>query len=153
MQEYREYDSSPFSTPEQEANHGMATLAFIFGTCSIITNLFMPIILPCFLGGMAIILAILSKGSARRMSRLARRGIICAVIGLLTTVYLTVHVLIPSAIAQLKDPDYRQFMNQVSENLYGTSFDDMLGQIDALLGTNLEDLDKGGTTNGSEEII
>lgn len=153
MQEFREPNMSQFTTPEQEANHGMATIAFIFGACSIITNLFMPVILPCFLGGMAIILAILSRGGERHLSRLARRGIICAVIGLVTTVWLTVQVLIPSAIAQLKDPYYRQFMNQVSESLYGTSFDDMLRQIDTLLGTDLENLDKGGNTNGSEEII
>lgn len=102
---------------------------------------------------MAIILAVLSKGGERRLSRLARRGVICAVIGLVTTVYLTVQVLIPSAIAQLKDPNYRMFMNQISESLYGTSFDDMLHQIDEVLGTDLENLDKGVNTNGSEEII
>lgn len=153
MQEFREPNMSQFTTPEREANHGMATIAFIFGACSIITNLFMPVILPCFLGGMAIILAILSKGDERHLDRLARRGIICAVIGLATTVWLTVQVLIPSAIAQLKDPYYRQFMNQVSENLYGTSFDDMLRQIDRMLGTDLESLDKGGNANGTEEII
>lgn len=153
MQEFRESNMSQFTTPEREANHGMATLAFIFGACSIITNIFMPVILPCFLGGMAIILAVLSKGGERRLSRLARRGVICAVIGLVTTVYLTVQVLIPSAIAQLKDPNYRMFMNQISESLYGTSFDDMLHQIDEVLGTDLENLDKGVNTNGSEEII
>ncbi|MDO4285575.1 MAG: hypothetical protein Q4C60_09625 [Eubacteriales bacterium] len=142
-----------FTSPSHESRHNMAMLAFVFGVAAIGCNFFLPVILPMFLGSLSIIFAILSKGKERKMEDAARRGVFCSLLGLVISAVLFVTVLIPTMIRQLSDPAFRATMNQMSESLYGISYDEVLREFDAQFGTNLESLDKGGIDHVSSEII
>ena len=85
------------------------------------------------LGGVAIVLALLSKGNLQKLLPQAKRAIIFGSIAVIGGYYL----MFSSIHAILTDPDARRQANIMSEQLYDTSFDDMLRD----LGFNVEPLD------------
>ena len=101
----------------------MASSALIVGLLSIPFCFFMYT--GIILGGVAIILALLSKGVAKKLLPQAKKGIFYGTIGII----LGYGILITSVHTLLTDPAYRQQVNQVSEQYYGESFDDMLKEI------------------------
>ena len=77
------------------------------------------------LGGVAIVLAILSKGIAKTFLPQAKKAIILGSVG----VVLGYFMMITSIHTVLTDPEQRQQLNIMSEQMYGTSFDEMLNDI------------------------
>ena len=101
----------------------MASTALIVGLLSIPFCFFMYT--GIILGGVAIILALLSKGVAKKLLPQAKKGIFYGTIGII----LGYGIMITSVHTLLTDPAYRQQRNQMSEKYYGESFDDMLKEI------------------------
>jgi TM2 domain-containing membrane protein YozV len=77
------------------------------------------------LGGVAVVLGILSKGSEKKLLPQAKRGIIYGTIGIV----LGYIVFVSSMHTILTDPTYRQQLNQMSEQMNGQSFDDLLKEL------------------------
>ena len=101
----------------------MATTALVLGLISIPLCFFMNI--GIILGGVAIVFALLSKGTAQKLLPQARKGIIYGTIGIV----IGYTILVASFHTLLTDQAYRDKFNQTYEQLYGESFDDMLKEI------------------------
>jgi len=130
-------------TPELESA-GMARASRtcgIIALISIITFLIYPAIA---LGSVAIILALLSRGSENTLSDRARRGLTNGIIALTVNVCL----LIGTLCIIFSDGPYKQQLNTACEQMYGQTFDNMIN--DAMDGTfdleyhNLPGALKGG---------
>ena len=146
-------DFQYYTSPGRESSHNMAMVAFVFGIAAIGSNFILPVVLSFFLGSMSILFAILSKGGERKMESAARRGVVCSLLGFALAAILFVTMLVPMMLRQLSDPVFRDAMNQMSEQLYGISYDEVLREFDAQFGTDLETLDKGGQTDASSQTF
>ena len=82
------------------------------------------------LAGVAIMLALLSKGRSKKMLVQGKRAIGFAVIGIIAGY----SVMISSVHTVMTDPQMHQQLNDMSEQMNGISFDDMLEQIENELG-------------------
>lgn len=103
----------------------MATAAMFLGLAAMVTT--MTVILPLFLGGLAIILALLSKGYGKKMILQAKVGMICGIFGLVVA-----GVIIFSVLAtMISNPDLLiqigQHYDAMYENLYGQSYESLNG--------------------------
>lgn len=103
----------------------MATAAMFLGLAAMVTT--MTVFLPLLLGGLAIILALLSKGYGKKMIIQAKVGMICGIFGL-----VVVGVIIFSVLAtMISNPDLLiqigQQYDAIYENLYGQSFESLNG--------------------------
>lgn len=108
---------------ELDKHVNLATLSLVLGLISIPFCFFMYT--GIILGGIAIVMAILSKGTAKKLLPQAKKGIFYGSIG----VVLGYAVLISSIHNLVTDPTYRQQLNQFSEQYYGESMDDMLKEL------------------------
>lgn len=113
---------------ELDKHVNMATVALIMGLISIPLCFFLYT--GIVVGGIAIIFAILSKGAAEKLLPQARKGIIYGTIG----VVLGYAVIISNVHTLMTDPSYREQLNHMSEQYYGESFDDMLKDIETVIG-------------------
>lgn len=86
------------------------------------------------LGGIAICLALLSKGQMEKYLPQAKKAILFGAIG----VVLGYGILAYDIHALMTDSEYRRMLNEVSEQMNGVSFDDMLKD----LGVELKELPK-----------
>lgn len=117
----------------------MATASLLLGAASIFTIL--SVFLPFILGGLAILLALLSKGYGRKMLTQAKIGLACGIGGFCITAVICV----VSVGALLSDPEKlisfgRQYdammentYGQSTEELYGESFEDIMRQYAEIL--------------------
>lgn len=108
-----------------EPGSKLATAAMVLGIISII-SCFTFTIYPAFItGGIAVVLALLSKGRRPKFLNNARIGIICAVIGLVSNVMLITGV----TVLYFTNDDFRARVNQNYEEQYGQTIDEMLEEI------------------------
>jgi uncharacterized membrane-anchored protein YhcB (DUF1043 family) len=91
--------------------------------------------LGLILAGVAIMLAFLSRGRSRKMLVQGKRAIGFAVIGLVAGY----SVMISSVHTVMTDPQLHQQLNDMSQQMNGVSFDDMLQQIENELGIHFGD--------------
>ncbi|MBR4668075.1 MAG: DUF4190 domain-containing protein [Butyrivibrio sp.] len=108
---------------ELDKHVNMATVALILGLISIPFCFFLYT--GIILGGMAIVFAILSKGTADKFLRQAKKGIIYGTIGIV----LGYGIFVSNIHTLMTNPSYRQELNRVSEQVNGVSFDDMLKEL------------------------
>lgn len=101
----------------------MASTALIIGLLSVPFCFFMYT--GIILGGIAVVFALLSKGTAQKFLPQARKAIIYGTIGIV----LGYGVFIASVHTMLTDPASRARLNEMSEQYYGESFDDMLKEM------------------------
>ncbi|SEF58499.1 hypothetical protein SAMN02910276_00529 [Butyrivibrio sp. Su6] len=106
-----------------DSHVNMATVALVTGLIAIPLCFVMNI--GIVLGGVAVVLGILSKGSEKKLLPQAKRGIIYGTIGIV----LGYIVFVSSMHTILTDPTYRQQLNQMSEQMNGQSFDDLLKEL------------------------
>ena len=106
-----------------DSHVNMATVALITGLIAIPLCFVMNI--GIVLGGVAVVLGILSKGSEKKLLPQAKRGIIYGTIGIV----LGYIVFVSSMHTILTDPTYREQLNQMSEQMNGQSFDDLLKEL------------------------
>ena len=112
---------------ELDKHVNMASLALVLGLVSVPLCFFMYT--GIILGGIAILFAILSKGTAEKLLPQAKKGIIYGSIGII----LGYTILATSIHSLVTNPSYREQLNQFSTQYYGESFDDMLKELGVTL--------------------
>lgn len=122
-----------YTPPVRHPGSGFATAALILGLLSIMTAIMGTVYPPLLCGGLAIILAILSKGKDRAMLTNAKVGMTTGIVGLIVNVAVVVSTLL----LFFNNPQFQEEvhtqLNQYYEALYGESFDDAWSEIqDAL---------------------
>lgn len=128
------YNNNPYGAPQPSApvitkGDGMAAVSMILGFITLASLLLLQLSVPYFLGGVGIILAILSKGGARKMIGKAKAGMICCITGLVLDVILCVSaVSLMFALPKLS-PELTEEVNKVCEEQYGVSYYDMMEEI------------------------
>ena len=113
------------NTRNIEPNQGFCNAAIILGGLSIITAVMMTVYLPFILGGIGIILAILSKGSQSVLPRISRTGVKLAIAGII----LNICIVGGSFYTVFTNPEAKSEFYAVFEQMYGMSFDEMLNQM------------------------
>ena len=108
--------------------NSMASAAMSLGIVALILSFTCTLYPTLVFGGVAVILALLSKGADAHMHANARTGIITATVGLVFNliIVITSFVLIFSPVA---DPKYKEEFNKMYEQFYGQSFDDTMNEI------------------------
>ena len=98
----------------------MITASMILGIAAIVSAFMMTVYFPFILGGISIIMALLSKGHEQKMASKAKTGVVCSIIGLVLNVIIVV-----SSVYTVfsNETAYRQF-DQMYEYIYGESFSD-----------------------------
>lgn len=105
-------------TPKERASAGMALAALLLGVLSILCSC--TVYGSLLTGGLAVILALLSKGKRPRMSGQAKAGVATGCVGVILAVYM----LISSLHTVMTDPDAHRMFNEMFEQYYGESFED-----------------------------
>lgn len=108
---------------ELDSHVALATFARILGMFSI--PLCLIFYTGIILGGVAVVLALLSKGTMKAFLPQAKKALVLGTVG----VVLGYTMMVTSIHTVLTNPEQRQQLNMMSEQMYGTSFDDMLNEI------------------------
>ena len=124
---YNNYDYNKTHN-ELDPHVAMAGTALILGLASIPLCFFLNI--GVIVGGVAIVTALLSKGSSEKLLPQAKRAIIFGILGIV----IGYGVFIYDIHLVLTDPQYRQQLNAMSQQMNGVSFDDMLKELGVTLG-------------------
>ena len=114
-----------FSFPPKNTLNIFASYAKLLGIFSVFCAFFNMFFATFICGGMAIILAILSKGYHIKMERNARIGFISGILGIVFQISLFIF----SIYNILYVPEYRERFNHIYEQLYGESLDDSLDEL------------------------
>lgn len=134
---YNPYNNNPYNpygtpmqpVPVKPKGSGMATASLVLGIITLVSLLLLRLSMPFLLGGVGIILAILSKGSARKMTDKAKAGMICCITGLALDVVLCVSaVWLVFSLPKLS-PELTEEVNKICEEQYGVSYDEMMEEI------------------------
>ncbi|MDD3368932.1 MAG: hypothetical protein PHP50_08640 [Lachnospiraceae bacterium] len=119
------YQVPPALKP-REPGADFAAVSMIQGVLAIITSFFCTVFPPFILGGTSILFALLSKGYGKKMAKAAKRGIICAVCGIVLNCGVVGYMTTTFVTSYRTDASYRAQVNELCEDTYGMSFDDML---------------------------
>lgn len=126
--------NNPYGAPLQPApfkakGENMASASMILGIITLVSLLLLRLSLPFLLGGVGIILAILSRGGARKMLGKAKAGMICCITGMAMDIVLCVFaVWLVFALPKLS-PELTEEVNKVCEEQYGVSYYEMMEEI------------------------
>lgn len=112
----------------------MATAAMFLGLAAMITT--MTVFLPPLLGGLAIVMALLSKGYDKKMMLQAKIGMICGIFALVVVAVIIFSVLAtmisnPDLLIELGrqyDAMYESIYGQPFKSLNGISYEDIMRQ-------------------------
>ena len=116
---------------EEYYMYRLEKLAFIFGAASIPSTFFLPAVAPFFLGSMAIVFAVLSKGGNTGFSKRGKRAVI---LGLMAIIINLVYVVIAFKTVRslLADPAGRQQIDDILYRQYGVTLEEMLPELSNL---------------------
>ena len=109
-----------------------ATAAFIISLIS--AALLLSVYFAIILGGIAIVMALLSRDSSGKLLPQARRAIIFGSVGLIGGYFL----LVQAVISMFVDPEVRALVNQYSLAISGESFDDTIQELENSLGIKFD---------------
>ena len=109
-----------YTPPRKTPADGMITASVVLGVAAIVSAFMMTVYFPFILGGISIILALLSKGQEQKMASKARMGIICSIVGLV----LNVIIVVGSVCFVFANKEAYQQFDQMYEYIYGESFSD-----------------------------
>lgn len=101
-------------------NNGFMIVSLIMGIFSILSSSF--IITGIFFGGLGILFAVLSKGGDHSFTKTAAGGVTTSVIG----IALSLCIGIFSFYLIFTDSAYHQQLNDMCEQMYGVTFDELL---------------------------
>lgn len=128
-------DGNPYGTPQQmppnsyykprRPSNGLVTAAFALGIAAIVSAVMMTVYFPFILGGISIVLALLSKGYEKKMAGPAKIGIVCSIVGLILDLFIVGG---STYFVFTNEAAYNQF-NSMYESIYGESFSDMYKEI------------------------
>lgn len=92
-----------------------ALILSIIGGCS---TFLLPFYLPCFFGGISMVLALLSKGNQAKLSSNAKAALTISVI----SVVINVVILAGCFYLVFNVPEFQEAFDQAYQQLYGESF-------------------------------
>ena len=124
----------PYGAPMQPylgrpKGDSMATASMILGIITLASMLILQFTIPFVLGGIGIVLAILSRGSAKHLAGKAKAGLICCIAGLSLDIVLCVSaVCLVFALPHLS-PELKEEVNKACEEQYGVSYDEMMEEF------------------------
>lgn len=117
------------ASPLKSKGDNMATAAMVLGIISLISLLLLRLYIPFLLGGVGIILAVLSRGKAIKMTGKARAGLICCITGLVLDIVLCIFsVYLVFALPDIM-PEMMDEVNEMCEDKYGMSYDEILDEL------------------------
>lgn len=126
---YHPYGAPMQPAPVKTKGDSMATASMILGIITLLSLLLLRLSMPFLLGGVGIILAILSKGGAKKMIGKAKAGMICCITGLVLDVVLCVAaVWLVFSLPKLS-PKLTEEVNKICEEKYGVSYYEMMDEI------------------------
>ena len=114
-----------YQTPPNKKNPFIAPCV-LMGILSILSSC--TIIFSLIFGSLGIIFGILAHRKGKKMDGDLKLGFLSSSIGLGLTLIIFIASLSLS-FQMLRDPQYREYLNQVSEEIYGQSFDEMLEEL------------------------
>lgn len=123
---YPYYNRSSYQLQYAEPGSSLANASMVLGIISIIASFTFTVYPAFILGSIAIILALLSKGSRTGFFQKARTGIICGTIGLITNTLIVIF----SLVFVFTNPDANEMFNQMFEQQYGMTFEEMMEEIE-----------------------
>lgn len=106
-----------------------AVASLVLGILSLVT--LCTGILPIPLGALGILFAALLHRKGRSMPPQATAGLVTSICGLIMGLFITVGACVYTFVEMpmlLRDPAYRQQLNETCEQMYGMSFDDLMQQ-------------------------
>ena len=113
-----------------------AMISMILGTGCLFT--FFTVYLPIFMGSIAIILAVISKGYAKKMLMTAKIGMISAIscLAVLLSIFTLVFTFLFSSdralltnTGRMLDKQIEAQMGESSEDIFGTSYEELMEQF------------------------
>lgn len=119
---YQNYSYPPIRKSPAD---GLITASMVLGIGAVISAILMTVYFPFILGGISIVLALLSKGYENKMHSKSRTGIICSVIGIILNM-LIVSWSFYSVFSN--EHVFKQF-DSLYEQFYGDSFSDMYKEL------------------------
>ncbi len=128
------YNNNPYGAPLQPSSQkakgeNMASASLVLGIITLGSLLLLRLSVPFLLGGVGIILAILSKGGARKMIGKATAGLICCITALaLDIAFCVFAVWLVFSLPKLS-PSLTEEVNKICEEQYGVSYDEMMEEI------------------------
>lgn len=131
---YNNNPYNPYGAPLQPApmktkGDGMAAASMILGIITLGSLLLLRLSLPFLLGGVGIILALLSRGSAKKMTGKAKAGLICCITGLaLDIAFCVFAVWLVFSLPKLS-PELTDEVDKICEEKYGVSYYEMMEEI------------------------
>lgn len=114
-----------YQTPQNRKNPFLAPCA-LMGILSLLSSC--TIVFSLIFGSLGIIFGILAYRKGRPMETELKLGFITSALGLALTLIIFIGALVFS-FQMMEDPQYREYLNQVSEEIYGTTFDEMLEEM------------------------
>lgn len=127
---------NPYGAPLMPVRHkgdSMATASMILGIISLVSLMLLRLTTPFLLGGVSIILAILSRGGAKKLLSRAKAGITCSAISLTLDIALfTFAIWFIISLPNLPQSFQDEF-NKACEQQYGVSYDEMMEEIQDML--------------------
>ncbi len=105
--------------------NGMATAASVMGLATIVTTIMCTVYIPFITGSLAVLFALLSKGSGRQMNSSAATGMATAVVGLVMNVVLIVSVVV----LYLTVPEVREQSDKMFKERYGMTIEEMWDEL------------------------
>lgn len=118
-------NTDPNWHPEDNLSLQLSRTAQTFGILALVSGLMLPIIVPAILAGIAIMLALLSKG---RKSSLPKRAWNAVVMGIITLAInaAVMGIGLFEIYQAMTDEATMDELNELMEDTYGYSFEDML---------------------------
>ncbi|MDD2972674.1 MAG: hypothetical protein PHE02_11150 [Lachnospiraceae bacterium] len=121
-----QYDHA--SIPPVKRANSMAVASMSMGIISLVLAFTCTLYPTLICGGVAIIFALLSKGTDAKMHSNAKTGLITAIIGLLFDIAV-IGISMMLIFSPLAVPEYKNEFNRMYEQIYGESFDDTMKEI------------------------
>ena len=123
----RRPDQNSISAAEQIPRERLAQTALVLGVASLAMMFFFPVLLPYIPASVAIILAILSKGSSAHMDRKALAAFVLGIAAIALSTGLLVFSVF-TLISISKDPERLRELNEMIYRMYGMNLDELLEQ-------------------------
>ncbi len=121
------YYQPPYKTPSSALENAAMILSVMAAAATLTFTVYPSLIL----GVLAIIMAILSKGTKSELVSKAKRGILFGSIAIIVNIV----ILVTSVTLVFTNSEMRSILNQQTESIYGITFDEMIEQLDG--GTDL----------------
>ena len=123
--EYFSSDDNTIENRVKPAPNAFALFAKSLGIFSVFCAVFSIFVGSFICGGLAVILAVLSKGYDSRMNKNAKIGLCTGIIGI--TMQIT--VLVVSVYNIIYIPEFREQFNSLYEQMYGEPVDDSINDF------------------------